>query len=63
MRPRSPIARCSAEFGSRAAKAIIEIEGLSPGERDEKARLAHRRDPPRVLRQGGAAEKKTAVKA
>ena len=51
------------EFGSRAAKAIIEIEELSADERDEKARL----DIIEILREccgrDGAVEEKTTVKA
>ena len=51
------------EFGARAAKAIIEIEGLSPGERDEKARLSIVEILHECCTRSGTAEKKTAVQA
>jgi hypothetical protein len=51
------------EFGSRAAKAVIEIEGLSPGERDEKARSRIIEILHECCARGGASEKKTAVQA
>ncbi len=51
-----------AEFGSRAAKAIIEIEGLSSDERDEKARSRIVEILRECCARSGAAEE-TAVKA
>jgi nitrite reductase/ring-hydroxylating ferredoxin subunit len=51
------------EFGSRAAKAIIETEGLSPDQRDEKARSRIVGILSECCARGSAAEKSAAVKA
>jgi nitrite reductase/ring-hydroxylating ferredoxin subunit len=51
------------EFGSRAAKAIIEIEGLSPAQRDEKARSRVVEILHECCARGSAADKKATVKA
>jgi len=51
------------EFGSRAAKTIIELDGLAPDERDEKARLRIVEILQECSAASGAAENKTAVQA
>ena len=51
------------EFGNRAAKAIIEIQGLSPDQRDQKARSRIIEILHECCAKGEGAEKKTAVKA
>jgi nitrite reductase/ring-hydroxylating ferredoxin subunit len=55
--------RVLGEFGNRAAKAIIEFEGLTPDERDESARTRIIEILRECCANGGAAEKQAPVQA